>query len=84
MFWSFSSRQKRLIEYAKSSGYHYSRSCPFFRMFPVPEFLVDGGLLVLSRYQILEDDFLVYCKGVQSDRLAAKGVMYLKICIPLE
>eukprot|EP01112_Ceratiomyxa_fruticulosa_P018292 TRINITY_DN5823_c0_g1_i2.p1 TRINITY_DN5823_c0_g1~~TRINITY_DN5823_c0_g1_i2.p1 ORF type:complete len:311 (-),score=30.86 TRINITY_DN5823_c0_g1_i2:447-1379(-) len=84
MFWCFSSRQKQLIEYATGSGYPHHRSCPAFRYFPIPEFLVDGGILLLSRYKILEDDFLVYCKGVNSDRLAAKGVMYAKICIPFE
>jgi len=81
MFWSFSSRQKKLIEFARSSGYDY-RSCPYFRLFPVPDFLVDGGLLLLSRFKIIEDDFLVYCKGVNSDRLAAKGVLYAKVSIP--
>ena len=42
-------------------------------------FLVDGGCLILSRVKIVAEASTVFTPGVQSDRLAAKGVIYAKL-----
>jgi len=40
---------------------------------------IDGGLVTLSRFPILESENLTYSVGVFSDSLAAKGALYTKI-----
>ena len=42
---------------------------------------LDGGLLTLSRFPIVDSDFLVFKRGVFSDWLSRKGVLYSKIDI---
>jgi endonuclease/exonuclease/phosphatase family metal-dependent hydrolase len=37
--------------------------------------LVDGGIMILSRYPIVEVDRIYYTKAAQSDALSAKGVL---------
>ena len=43
--------------------------------------MIDGGLLVLSRFPIIETEFKTYNYGVLSDALSQKGVLYCKIDI---
>jgi hypothetical protein len=49
----------------------------------VPSFFsgyaTDGGLLILSRFPIIEQEFCPYPYGVVSDALSYKGVLYAKI-----
>jgi hypothetical protein len=42
---------------------------------------IDGGLLVLSRFPIVEKEFRPFRYGVLSDDLSYKGVLYAKIVI---
>lgn len=70
------SRQKRLINYAKKKGYFYSNS------FPPPLLsrkFIDAGLVILSRYPILETKAHIYRSGNQIDFYAAKQVLYCKL-----
>ena len=46
--------------------------------------MTDGGLLILSRFPILESEFVPYEYGVFSDSIANKGVLYAKIMIKEE
>jgi len=70
MFSSFSSRVNKLIDAAHKKGFYYSlKSVPHGTF---SSFLVDGGLLLLSKYPIIEDDGIIYSQGVQSDGLASK------------
>lgn len=42
---------------------------------------IDGGLLILSRFPIIESDFKNYNYGFLSDAFTYKGVLYAKIII---
>lgn len=70
-------RKKNLIEYAKQSGFPYSTDSPG----PSPQSgcLVDGGLVIVSRFPIIVSDFQAFPKGYHIDALAEKGVLYAKI-----
>eukprot|EP01103_Thecamoeba_quadrilineata_P000938 TRINITY_DN1082_c0_g2_i1.p1 TRINITY_DN1082_c0_g2~~TRINITY_DN1082_c0_g2_i1.p1 ORF type:complete len:410 (+),score=58.72 TRINITY_DN1082_c0_g2_i1:53-1282(+) len=78
VFSAYSSRQQELINKAYTQGfYYYIRSpSPYSRMS-----IVDGGLLLLSKYPIEEKDYITFTLAMQSDALAAKGVLYGKIQI---
>jgi len=41
--------------------------------------VIDGGVVILSKYPIIAKDALIYDHGVASDVLAAKGALYAKI-----
>jgi endonuclease/exonuclease/phosphatase family metal-dependent hydrolase len=77
MFGTFNSRKHDLIRFAVKSGFF------FFVDTPSPSFLskylVDGGLVILSRFPIIESAFIPFKYGVLSDSLAQKGVLYAKI-----
>jgi len=76
-----SSRQSRLIHAANRLGYgHVVKSV-------APPFLtslkfIDAGLLILSRYPIIEAAGHIYQTGHQIDHYAAKQAIYAKIKIP--
>ncbi|KAI8928394.1 Endonuclease/exonuclease/phosphatase [Entophlyctis helioformis] len=74
-----SSRRTELVRLAAAAGLAHHAACP------VPGWVsgrVDGGLLVLSRFPIAASEFVAYPRGVHSDWLAAKGVLYAKIELP--
>lgn len=73
-----SERKFRLLRAAKEAGLQY------FRAGDVPGLLspaaIDGGLFVLSRYPIVQSVFRPFeTTAVQSDLLAHKGFLYVKI-----
>ena len=76
MFGAFSRRRRKLIKAAHKKGFHWKVSSPQGRS---SMFLVDGGCLILSRVKIVADAYTIFSPGVQSDRLAAKGVVYAKL-----
>eukprot|EP01102_Stenamoeba_stenopodia_P000697 TRINITY_DN10647_c0_g1_i1.p1 TRINITY_DN10647_c0_g1~~TRINITY_DN10647_c0_g1_i1.p1 ORF type:complete len:425 (+),score=88.98 TRINITY_DN10647_c0_g1_i1:103-1377(+) len=77
LFSAFSNRQQQLIDAAKRVGFLYhTKPKPHNTFSP---FLVDGGLLLLSKYPIVDSDSMIYVQGVQSDALASKGVVYARI-----
>jgi len=42
-------------------------------------FLLDGGLVILSRFPIVASDFRSYPRGYDIDNIVFKGVLYAKI-----
>lgn len=77
VFGSFSNRKERMIQNAKERGFEYYASGdkpPFFS-----KFLIDGGLLILSRFPIIDCKKLSYDCGVMSDGMSMKGIVYAKI-----
>jgi endonuclease/exonuclease/phosphatase family metal-dependent hydrolase len=77
MFSTFSSRQQQLIDAAMTIGFKYHvKPKPHG---PLSPFLVDGGLLLLSKYPVIESDSLIFIQGVQSDGLASKGALFARI-----
>eukprot|EP01017_Pseudomicrothorax_dubius_P042759 TRINITY_DN7022_c0_g1_i12.p1 TRINITY_DN7022_c0_g1~~TRINITY_DN7022_c0_g1_i12.p1 ORF type:complete len:373 (-),score=59.71 TRINITY_DN7022_c0_g1_i12:504-1622(-) len=80
MFGFLSYRKSKLINKAIKKGFVYVASTPDPSFFD--KFLIDAGLLVLSKYPIVEQEFKPYTFGVLSDALSQKGMLYCKIAIP--
>ena len=79
IFGAFHDRKKKMIKAAKENGYLYylsSKSPSFFS-----KFLIDGGLLLISRFPIIDSKFITYDYGVMSDGMSQKGAIYAKIKI---
>ena len=57
----------------------------YFLSSEVPSFyskyLCDGGLLLISRYPIIENDFIPYYLNISGDSVSKKGALYAKIQI---
>jgi len=79
MFGAFNNRKQELIRYANRSGLFFYCDSPSPSFFS--KFLVDGGLLILSRFPIVESEFRPFKYCVLSDSLAHKGILYAKIKI---
>eukprot|EP01112_Ceratiomyxa_fruticulosa_P019689 TRINITY_DN649_c0_g1_i2.p1 TRINITY_DN649_c0_g1~~TRINITY_DN649_c0_g1_i2.p1 ORF type:complete len:472 (-),score=50.47 TRINITY_DN649_c0_g1_i2:52-1467(-) len=83
-------RQRRLLKAAKELGYQYYTSSvtpqwywsdmffPVTRSSRRPK-LIDAGLLIISRFPIVETDAHIFSEGNQIDAWAAKQVIYAKI-----
>ncbi|KAF4041589.1 Endonuclease/Exonuclease/phosphatase family [Phytophthora infestans] len=70
-------RQKRFVREAYAMGFRYHCGSVWPRL--LDSRLIDGGLLILSRYPIVERDQLAYSQGAGSDGICAKGVLYARI-----
>jgi endonuclease/exonuclease/phosphatase family metal-dependent hydrolase len=79
MFGAFNSRKQSLIRAASKSGFFFyvDTSSPSF----VSKYMVDGGLLILSRFPIVTHTFCNFRYGVIADSLAEKGLLYAKILV---
>lgn len=79
LFGTFSDRKGKMIKNAKERGYDYyvSSDPPSF----FSKFMIDGGLLLLSRFPIIECKKLNYDCGVMSDGSSMKGALFAKIKI---
>jgi endonuclease/exonuclease/phosphatase family metal-dependent hydrolase len=79
MFGSLSSRRQELIKYAYKSGLF------FYVDVPAPSFfsksVIDAGLIILSRFPILESEFRPFKYTVLACTLVEKGILYSKIKI---
>ncbi|KAJ3299862.1 calcium calmodulin-dependent protein kinase type 1G [Borealophlyctis nickersoniae] len=73
-----SSRQGKMISYARKAGLEYYVSSPSKGLLNA---MIDGGLLILSRYPIVRSEKLTFKRGVHSDRFSAKGALYAKIAV---
>jgi len=75
-FGSLNKRRESLIQAGIKNGlkYHYSDASQ-----SICNIRVDGGLLLLSRYEIVEQDRLEYPRGCHSDWLAIKGALYVRL-----
>lgn len=79
VFSTMNSRRSQIISSAASKGFLYSTHAPapgFFR----PQ-VIDGGLLILSRFPIEESDFLGFGNGLFPDLMSYKGILHAKIQI---
>lgn len=79
MFGMFNSRKQSLIRAATKAGFFFyvDTSSPSF----VSKYMVDGGLVILSRFPIVSYSFVQFRYGVIADSLAQKGVLYSKILV---
>ena len=71
IFMFCSSRRAYLIAEARKRGFNYHTAAPFS--------FIDGGLLILSKYPIMQSAFQAFSRGMHSDRLAVKGVLHARI-----
>ncbi|KAJ1651656.1 hypothetical protein IWQ61_007831 [Dispira simplex] len=78
MFAFMSTRRRRLIRAAEKQGFHYWITSPPKSLWDLS---IDGGLLILSRYPIVEMDSVQYPRGEYSDWLASKGALFAKIAL---
>ena len=79
LFTTLNDRKHRMIREGATQGlkYYLAPKVPSF----FSKYLVDSGLLILSRYPILEHDFYEYFINVSGDATTDKGVLYVKIKI---
>lgn len=77
-FGSLNNRRETLIEYGMKNGLSYHHKDEPHN---ICNLKVDGGLLLLSRYPIVEKDSMEYPRGVHSDWLAMKGALYARLKI---
>jgi endonuclease/exonuclease/phosphatase family metal-dependent hydrolase len=79
MFGVFTFRCHNLIKIAKKMGFKYSvvPSNPSLSS----KKLIDSGLVILSRYNILEHKFIPYKDSIYVDKYAEKGFQHCKISI---
>ena len=70
-------RQGSLIHYARAHGlpYHAGPVRPKI----ASKQLIDSGLLILSRYPIVQRDFLRFTRKMGADGLCSKGALYAKL-----
>ena len=66
-------RRSELVKEAASRGFKYHAAAPAA--------LIDGGLLIISRFPIRSCAFKSYSRGIHSDFLANKGVLYAQIVL---
>ena len=82
MFDTFSHRQYEFVSLLQQSGFQY------VSISDSPNFcegkLIDGGLVLASKYPIIESEFLNFGNMGQSDGLSKKGVLYCRIQIDTE
>jgi len=82
VFTKLNSRRARLIEAATDLGFKY------FSVPPEPPicslFLVNSGLLTLSKHRIVVSDFIPFHAGSGVDGVAYKGVLYSRILVDNE
>ena len=79
IFTTLTDRKHQMIREAAKSGFKYhvsSRPPSFFS-----EYITDSGLLILSRYEILECDYYDYYLNISGDAPSNKGIIYAKIKI---
>jgi hypothetical protein len=77
VFETFSSRKNFIKTEAAKKGFIYTHQGP--RPSPFRGTFIDSGLLILSRFPILECDHVTYSIGIDVDKLSAKGAIYVKV-----
>ena len=79
IFTTFNDRKHRMIREGAKVGlkYYVSAKVPSF----FSKYISDSGLLILSRYEIIENDSYDFFLNVSGDSVCKKGVLYAKIKI---
>nr|CCA16666.1 conserved hypothetical protein [Albugo laibachii Nc14] len=70
-------RQRDFIRRAYKLGFKYH--CGSIWPTITDKLLIDGGLLIISRFPIIERDRITFERGLGADGVCAKGVLYAKI-----
>ena len=90
LFGSYTSRREKFIANAKRlHKFEYHSKCPIPSLicscFTAGGFkVIDGGLVTLSKHNIVEEKFVAFTRGCESDKLAKKGVLYSKVLVGQE
>ncbi|EAR86064.2 endonuclease/exonuclease/phosphatase family protein (macronuclear) [Tetrahymena thermophila SB210] len=77
LFGFLNQRKHKIIFNAMKQGFFYHATSPSPSFFS--SYLVDGGLVTISRFPIIEKSYRPFKYGVLSDNLSQKGVLYTKI-----
>ena len=79
VFTTFNDRKHRMIREGAKVGlkYYFSAKVPSF----FSKYIADSGLLILSRYEIVENDWYDYYVNISGDSVSKKGILYAKIKI---
>ena len=78
MFSNLNSRRDKLKKEMEKKGFKYSSNCPKNCFFCNGK-LIDCGLLILSRYEILKTKFKSFNNSTDIDSVAEKGILYCQI-----
>lgn len=77
VFGMLNNRKAMLLDEATRHGFY------FYAESKAPKFstltIIDGGLLILSRFKIVVSDFIPFSCGVHADSFCQKGVLYAQI-----
>lgn len=79
VFRPFQSRKECMIDKARKLGFAFHAADKTPGIFN--RFAADSGLLILSRFPIVQQEVVHFPVGLFSDSMARKGVMYAKIKI---
>lgn len=79
IFGFLNKRKNKIIKRCFKNGFHFNASSVSPSFFST--FLVDGGLLTLSKFPIVATEFTAYKYCILTDSLSHKGVLYTKILI---
>jgi endonuclease/exonuclease/phosphatase family metal-dependent hydrolase len=71
-----SSRVSRLVQLAKNAGFAYSLTSPSKGLL---NGCADGGLVILSRFELVKTGRLSFKRAVYNCRFVAKGALYAKV-----
>lgn len=84
MFGSFTWRQDRFLRTVRTMGFEHTACAPAGSIASrvCNGHLLDGGLVLLSRYPLKDVDFLAFTAAAHSDRLACKGAIAARVHIP--
>ena len=79
IFTTFNDRKHKMIREAAKVGlkYYLTIKAPSF----FSKYITDSGLLILSRYEIIENDSYNYYINISGDAPSNKGILYAKIKI---
>ncbi|KAJ1965921.1 hypothetical protein GGI12_000442 [Dipsacomyces acuminosporus] len=78
MFGLASSRRDRLVEAAKKLGFTHS---VVSELPDITTLAADGGLVILSKYPIVNSEHHDYPRGKGADWFAIKGILYARLAI---
>ena len=79
IFGFLNKRKHKIVKTCFKNGFHFYSSSVSPSFFST--FLVDGGLLTLSKFPIVATEFKAYKYCILTDSLSHKGVLYTKILI---
>ena len=68
-----------IISFAQKAGFFYYACQP--ESFPQlgSVYFSDSGLLILSRFPIIEQDFQIFSLGILGDSEVSRGALYAKV-----